>query len=308
MILKTFSSYHPFAILLYFVTIIGFTMFSAHPIYLFISLINSIFFVVTLKRFKTIPKSLAYSFAVFFIISISNPFFTHNGLTVLLYVNDKPITLEAFFYGISIATMLIAVVFWFNSLNKILTSEKIIYLFGRVIPSIALIIAMTLRLIPKARHQLGIITNSQKSMGMDYKTGTISQRIRAGSRIISILITWMLENGVDTASSMKARGYGLSSRSSYSSYRFRKEDFILTFYILSLSTIMIWSNINSINSFYYYPKISNIGVTTTSTLCYIAFFFLTAIPIVINAFSALSFRKSQKENSNVMSILDGISK
>jgi len=302
MILKTFSSYHPLAILLYFIAVIGLTMFSMHPIYLFISLINSFFLAATLQGFKVLSKSLAYSFVVFLVISISNPFFTHNGLTVLLYVNDKPITLEAFFYGVTVATMLIAVVFWFNSLNKILTSEKIIYLFGRIIPSIALIIAMTLRLIPKARHQLVIIRSSQTAMGTGHKTGTIFQRIKAGNRIISILITWMLENGVDTANSMKARGYGLSPRSSYSSYRFKAEDFILFFCILFLSLAMIWSNINSINSFYYYPKIANVEVTTTSILYYIAFFILSALPIAINALSAINFSISQKANSKITTI------
>ena len=38
------------------------------------------------------------------------------------------------------------------------------------------------------------------------------------------MVTWALENGIDTADSMKARGYGLPGRSSYALYRFDSRD------------------------------------------------------------------------------------
>jgi energy-coupling factor transport system permease protein len=46
----------------------------------------------------------------------------------------NPLTLESIFYGLAAAVMLAAVVLWFGCYNEVMTSDKFIYLFGRVIP------------------------------------------------------------------------------------------------------------------------------------------------------------------------------
>jgi energy-coupling factor transport system permease protein len=45
--------------------------------------------------------------------------------------------------------MLAAVISWFSCYNAVMTSDKFVYLFGRVIPALSLILSMTLRFVPK---------------------------------------------------------------------------------------------------------------------------------------------------------------
>ena len=42
--------------------------------------------------------------------------------------------------------------------------------------------------------------------------------------ILSIMLTWSLENALETADSMKSRGYGLPGRTAFSIYRFDSRD------------------------------------------------------------------------------------
>ena len=42
--------------------------------------------------------------------------------------------------------------------------------------------------------------------------------------ILSILLTWCLENALETADSMKSRGYGLPGRTAFSIYRLEDRD------------------------------------------------------------------------------------
>ena len=46
-------------------------------------------------------------------------------------------------------------------------------------------------------------------MGRDVSEGSLFARIRHGLNMLSILVTWALENAIETSDSMRSRGYGL---------------------------------------------------------------------------------------------------
>ena len=104
--------------------------------------------------------------------------------------------------------MIVSVLYWFRTLTHIMTSDKLLYLFGSVSPKLALILSMTLRYIPLFRSQIRKTQQAQKALGL-YKEDSIPDNIRGGIRIFSVMVSWALENGVITADSMTARGYGL---------------------------------------------------------------------------------------------------
>ncbi len=70
-----------------------------------------------------------------------------------------------------------------------------------------------------------------------YIEGNLFRRIRYGLNILSILITWALENAIETSDSMKSRGYGLPERTAFSIYRFTNRDKILGTVMVFLSMI-----------------------------------------------------------------------
>ena len=62
-------------------------------------------------------------------------------------------------------------------------------------------------------------------MGRDVPERKIlSDRLRHGLNMLSILVTWALENAIETSDSMRSRGYGLHGRTAFSIYRFTKRD------------------------------------------------------------------------------------
>ena len=96
----------------------------------------------------------------------------------------------------------------------------------------SLIFSMVMRFLPNYRRQIGRISGAQKGMGVSVSDGSLKSRIRHGAKIVSIMFTWALENSIETADSMRARGYGLKGRSSFSIYRFDRRDAATTVYIL----------------------------------------------------------------------------
>ena len=221
----TFSSYHPAVAMLYFVLVIGMTMFLNHPVCLGISLVGALAYSIYLKGKKAVRFNLAYMLPLLVITALINPAFSHQGVTILAYLpSGNPLTLESILYGICAAFLLITVIAWFSCFNAVMTSDKFVYLFGRIIPALSLVLSMSLRFVPRFTAQIKVISNAQKCVGRDVGSGGLIKRAKQGIKILSILVTWALENAIDTADSMKDRGYGLPGRTAFSIYRFDRRD------------------------------------------------------------------------------------
>ena len=221
----TFSGYHPIINFLYFALVLLFSMFFIHPVSLFISLCTALIYAVTLNGRKAVHMSLRMLLPMMVIAAVVNPIFNHAGVTILTYLpSGNPLTLESILYGLAAALMLGAVILWFSCYNAVMTSDKFVYLFGRIIPALSLILSMTLRFVPKFKAQLQVVARAQTCIGRDASNGTLLQRARNGLTILSIMVTWSLENAIETADSMKSRGYGLPGRTAFSIYRFDDRD------------------------------------------------------------------------------------
>lgn len=206
----TFSSYHPVINFLYFGLVLGFTMFFRNPACVGISLLSAIAYHVYLDEKKAVRFMLIYMLPMMLMAAIVNPAFNHEGVTILSYLpTGNPLTLESIVYGIFAAVMMVTVIIWFACYSKVMTSDKFVYLFGRVIPALSLVLSMTLRFVPKFKAQLSMVSEAQQCVGRDVSNGTILQRTKHAVTILPIMITWALENAIETADSMKSRGYGL---------------------------------------------------------------------------------------------------
>ena len=157
--------------------------------------------------------------------ALINPAFNHEGVTIIDYLpSGNPLTLESIIYGLCAAAMIVSVICHFSCYNEIMTSDKFICLFGRIIPAMSLIISMTLRFVPKFAAQLKVVTNAQRCMGRDVSEGSIIKRAKNGLNILGIMTTWSLENAIETADSMKSRGYGIPGRTAFTIFTFDKRD------------------------------------------------------------------------------------
>ena len=67
---------------------------------------------------------------------------------------------------------------------------------------------MTLRFIPKFKAQMDAVVDAQRNIGRDISQGSLWHRTKIAITVLSIMVTWALENAIETADSMKSRGYG----------------------------------------------------------------------------------------------------
>ena len=277
-----FSTYHPVVNFLFFAEVLGFSMFLLHPLCLAISLFCAVGYALCLNGKKALGFCLKGILPMMVFTAILNPMFSHEGITILTWLpSGNPLTLESILYGLAAAGMLAAVVLWFSCFNSVITSDKFVYLFGRVIPALSLVLSMALRFVPRFKAQLRVVTRAQKCIGKDPSRGGLVHRIRCAGAILSVMVTWALENGIDTADSMKSRGYGLPGRTAFSIYRFDKRDKQALIFLLFLGVAVLTGAALEGLTWRYFPSVK--WSTSPLSLCVLAAYAaLCAFPIILN--------------------------
>ncbi len=287
----SFASYHPSINFFYFVSVIIFSMFFMHPIFLAISLAGSATYSILLNGRRAVKFNFLYMIPMLLLIAVVNPIFSHEGATVLFYFNDTSITLESFLYGIAAAMMFVSVIIWFSCYNAVMTSDKFIYLFGKVIPSLSLVFSMVLRFVPMLKEQTKVIANAQKCIGRDASQGSLLQRARNGIHIVSILTTWSLENAIETADSMRSRGYGLKGRTSFSIYRFDRRDSTALAVLGVLFLLVCAGAFLGENTVQYFPTVEIPDYRFFSFIVYLAYGGLCFFPVILQIGELWKWRK-----------------
>ena len=274
----TLEELHPVTIMLYFMAVSGIAMFCNYPYLLISSLTGAVLYFIIRNGRKHIRHHI-FSLLLFLILTAANPLVSHNGMTVLFVLNDNPVTLEAVLYGVSMGTLIVAVLLLMRVFSGMMTGDKILYIMGTTSPKLALLISMNLRFIPMFSRQATKMEQTQTALGR-YQDENALDDIAIKMNIFSMLITWGLENGIITADSMSARGYGSGRRTNYSNYRFRKNDAFILIGIVLIAAVTIGLIAADKVNYSFYPHMSGIPHSAGAVICYILYGLMCLFPVV----------------------------
>ena len=279
----SFADYHPFVNFLYFALVIAFSLVLTHPLAQGIALVCACTYAISTEGKKSVWFLLKFCLPMVLLTAFINPAFNHEGTTILFYFSSgNPLTLESILYGFSAGIMLIILLLWFSSFNRVMTSDKFIYLFGKLIPALSLVLSMSLRFVPKFKIQMTTVIEAQRSIGRDVSNGSLFKRTKTAILIFSIMITWALENAIETADSMKSRGYGLKGRSAFSIYRFDERDKYTLVWLSFCGLFLLSGTMLSAFGFRYFPSIRYISLNTVTLSFQFVYLILCLMPVVLN--------------------------
>lgn len=291
--MRSFENSNPIVISVHFLSATGILMFSQNPILLLLGFLGAVSYSFVRGGRRSAKSHLFYLF-LFVILSLINPLLSHNGKTVLFVINDSPITFEALIYGIVSAGILITVLYLFKSFSEMMSRDKLLYVFGSLSPKSALLLSMGLRYVPLLRERAKKISESQRALGL-YKEDNILDKIKSDLRVFSILITWALENGITTADSMAARGYGKHKRTYFLLFKFRKSDVLLLLLTLLFASITVVGMAAHALDFIFYPTLTFENFTPLSATAYTAYGLLSLLPILLETEERLKWKYLQSK-------------
>lgn len=278
----------PLSVFVFFAVAICIPMISGNPVIALISLMGA----VACNRKHNTVRKLLFTVAAFLAMALINPLFNRSGASALFYINDLPVTLEALLYGASSAISIIAVIYWFFSFSRIMSSDKIIYLFGKLSPHIALLFSSVLRFVPTFLLQYRQTRNTQKCIGAVCEDSIIS-KLKCEIRVFSVMVTRCTENGIITADSMEARGYGSIRRTSFSFYKTTLYDVLYIILFLLLNSVVIYASLSGDISFVFYPTITIPHANALSYAAYICYALFVFLPVITQLLEEIRWKYLQ---------------
>lgn len=290
----SFSSYHPAVNFFYFALVLVFAMCWMDPASLAIALGCSLAYGLRLKGGRALGRQARAMLPLVGMVALINPLFNHAGDTVLLRLpSGTPLTLESVLYGLAAAAMLWAVMSWFFCYTAVMSADRFTYLFGRAAPTLCLVLSMTLGLIPRLSLRYRQVVQAQKSVGRDVGSGPLLRRARNAVTIVSILITWSLESAMETADSMRSRGYGLPGRTAFAVYTLERRDILALGWLGGCGALLCWGWARGVFAWQYFPSPRFPAMDPVGLALRGIYLALCLTPLILDGKEALRWRYSR---------------
>lgn len=278
-----FKGYHPLVNVLFFISIIAFGMLLRHPVYLVISFISSTAYYLKLSGKDGRKTVFRFLLPMLLFVVIINSFFNHYGVTTLFILpSGNNFTFEALVMGIVSGITVVSVIQWFFCCNEVVTEDKFMHIFGRILPKGALVVSMILRFVPLYRRRYKEISQARKCIGLN-GTDSFICKMKNTFKNIGILVLWSFENAIETADSMKARGYGLKGRTYYSRFQWQTGDTLALILLVLFDALIIFGLVSNSAYCIYNPYVIINQPSETGTT-----YIINELNLTINPFGFLS--------------------
>ncbi|MBO4415800.1 MAG: cobalt transport protein, partial [Lachnospiraceae bacterium] len=146
-----------------------------------------------------------------------------------------------------------------------------------------------LRYIPLLREKNREIFNAQTTIGINRDDNAID-RIKGRLNVFSATVSWGLENGIVTADSMAARGYGTGRRTQFSRFIFTKGDVILILMTAVLTAPTIVSLAAGGYDTVFYPHFAMAQSSVCGIFGYITFAILAMMPVAADITESIRWK------------------
>ena len=274
-----FTRRAPLVIFIYFAGAIVIGALMTHPAHLASGAICGAAYYMTLTGRRGV-KTLLVFFALSLVIAVINPFFNTAGDTVLFSAFGRPYTLEALIRGALAAGAFFSAVIWFACFNAVMSGDKFTALFGNIAPSLSTVLVMIFRLVPEMKRRTGLIGEARTAIGKG-AGGTLREKFSAGVASLGALTTYSLEGGVTAGDSMRARGYGVSRRTSFAGKKAGCADVLFAVVTLSLAAAALFFVFRGAAGVVFDPRFSAAPLNGENLVCFIACTAYYIIPLVL---------------------------
>ena len=286
-----FELCHPAVNLIFFAAVLVGMITFQHPVFLVISFLCAFAYSVKRNGWKAVVFNLCLLlFVVAFALYYSS--YTHFGMTVLRqnFVGNN-MTQESLVYGFVLGVTGAGVCIWFSCVFSVFTTDKVVYLFGKVSPRLSLFLAIALRMIPRIKKEAKRINMAQQGIGRGANQGNLWQRFRNSLRIVSMLITWTIDSLTIASESMRSRGSSLRGRKAFSIYRFDNRDRLFVIGLFLCLTLTMMAMLLGQTDMVYDPKII---WTQVNPLFCIGYGVLCLMPLGLELWTEYRFQKARR--------------
>ncbi len=276
-----FATYHPAVAFVFLACAIVISMAALQPVFVALSFLGALACSVVCRGARATAGSFVWIVPLWLVVAIANPLFSASGSTEILRIGVRAVYVESLVYGACSGGMLASVFLWFSSYAACMNSANTMALFGNVLPIVSLMVSQVMRLVPQFVARGRGIAAAQDAVSAAAPQ-TKRQQTAGRLRIVSVLMGWGMEDGIERSDAMRARGYDCGARrTTYKRYRFGRADASVLAAIVVLAAIAGACAAAVCLRFSFYPTLSGWG----AWWAYLPYALLMAVP------SALRFKE-----------------
>lgn len=269
-----FDACHAAVPAMLFAGVAALSMLAVHPVLVTLSLSGALAFSLVARGAAATVRGLAWQLPLLVLVCLLNPFFSASGSTLLLKVGPRSVYLESLAYGATMGALLVATVLWFEDAAAVLTQDRLLALAGRRARSVPLVASMAAQLVPQ---MLGRARSVRAAARACTAAGSRPPARDELLRTSTMLLSWSLEDSLERADAMRARGWESGSpRTRYRPERFRARDAVAAAGIAALLALGAAGAWAACSSWEFYPRMSGLA----PWWCYLPFALLALLPAV----------------------------
>ncbi len=107
------------------------------------------------------------------------------------------------------------------------------------------------------------------------------ERVKNGMQLLQVLLICSLEDALQTADSMQARGFGVTKRTTYIRYRMEKRDWYTLSYLSILFIVAIICSTYGGGKLIIYPRVESILFQQYDGMMFGVFTMFISLPIIM---------------------------
>lgn len=233
------------------------TMLVVQPVYVGLSLAGALAFSLVSRGARATARGLAWQLPLMVLVCLANPLFSASGSTLLMKLGPRSVYLESLAYGATMGALLVAVVLWLEGAAAVLTQDRLLALAPRRARSLPMVVSLASQLVPQMLDRARSVRATLGSCTAAGRRGGLRDEL---VRTSTMLLAWSLEDSIERADSMRARGWESGRpRTCYRSERLRGRDVAVlagVAALLAASAACAWQ---ACASWRFYPKMSGLG-------------------------------------------------
>ena len=251
-----FDTAHPAVAAVYAVATLALTMVSLQPVLIALSLAGGFAYSCCVRGFGASLASLRWQLPFILLVAVLNPLFSASGSTELFRLGGRAVYLESLCYGCAMGGLFVASALWFQGAAHMLPFDRVMALLGNAAPVLALMVSQGMRLVPRLVRQGGLIGTAQEASLPRRRRGG---ELRGRLRLSTVLMGWSLEDSLETADAMRARGWGAAPRrTTYTRYRFTADDAAAVLALAAGAALSAAVSFAATSQFEFYPTMSSL--------------------------------------------------
>ena len=215
-----------------FASILLLTMFAVQPVLVALSLTGALAFSALARGPRATLLGLRWQLPMLALVCLANPLFSASGSTLLVRLGPVCVYAESLAYGAVMGALMVSVVVWFEDAAAVLTQDRLLSLGRGGSSSVALVASLSA--CSAAGPRPGLRERLTRESGQ--------------------LMTWALEDSLERADAMRARGWESGARrTSYRADILRESDAAKTCGVVVLALLCAFLAAVACGQWSFYP-------------------------------------------------------